>query len=60
MLVLTRKRDERIYIGDDVVITISAILDHQHRPIEGARVRVGITAPKEVIVLREEVAERNK
>lgn len=49
MLVIARKRSERIRIGDDVVITIVHI---------GANnVRVGIEAPRSVTVLREELSE---
>ena len=47
MLVLTRKPDERILIGDDIVITV---LD-----IRGDGVRIGIDAPRGVRIQREEV-----
>lgn len=47
MLVLTRKRDESIIIGDHIVITVVDI--HE------GKVRLGIEAPKEVSVHREEV-----
>jgi len=47
MLILTRRLEERIYIGDDIVITM---LD-----IEGNRVKLGFDAPKSVNILREEV-----
>lgn len=47
MLVLSRHRNEKILIGDDIEITIVAIL--------GDQVRVGITAPLDVAVHREEV-----
>lgn len=49
MLVLTRRKDQRIVIGDDVVITV---LD-----IRGDTVRIGIDAPRTVQVHREEVHE---
>lgn len=49
MLVLSRKRDESIFIGDEVVITIV--------DIRGDKVRLGIEAPKEVSVHRREVKE---
>jgi carbon storage regulator len=49
MLVLSRKKDEILYIGDDVVITIVEII--------GDRVRLGIDAPKDVPVHRREVYE---
>lgn len=47
MLVLSRKRNESIQIGDDVRITIV--------DIRGDKVRVGIAAPKEIPVHRQEV-----
>jgi carbon storage regulator len=49
MLVLTRKRGEQILIGDDIVITI---LD-----VKGDSVRVGIDAPKGVVIHRLEVMQ---
>lgn len=49
MLVLTRHRDESIIIGDDIVITV---ID-----IRGDKVRLGIAAPLEVSVHRQEVYE---
>jgi carbon storage regulator len=47
MLVLSRQRDESIIIGDNVIITV---ID-----IRGDKVRLGIEAPKEVPVHRQEV-----
>lgn len=47
MLVLTRKHEESIRIGNDITITILRI--------EGNRVRLGIEAPRDVKVLRTEV-----
>ena len=52
MLVLSRHRNERIFIGDDIVITVVEIL--------GDKVRLGIAAPIEVTVHRQEVYERIK
>ena len=49
MLVLSRQRDEVIKIGDDIEITVV--------DIRGDKVRLGITAPKEVMVHRKEVYE---
>ncbi len=49
MLVLTRKRDERIMIGDEIEITVV--------DIGSDRVRLGITAPRSVPVHRREVYE---
>lgn len=50
MLVLSRKKDEKIMIGDDVVITIVEV--------RGDKVRVGIEAPRDIPVNRSEVVER--
>lgn len=47
MLVLSRQRDESIIIGDNVVVTVV--------DIRGDKVRLGIEAPKEVPVHRQEV-----
>ncbi|HEY8463328.1 MAG TPA: carbon storage regulator CsrA [Bacillota bacterium] len=47
MLVLTRKRNESIIIGDDVKVTIVEV--------KGDQVKLGITAPKQVSVHREEI-----
>ena len=47
MLVLSRHRDESIMIGDDVVITIV--------DIRGDKVRLGIDAPQNIPVHRQEV-----
>ena len=47
MLVLTRKSGQGVVIGDDIRISIVSI--------DGDRVRVGIEAPKEISVHREEV-----
>ena len=49
MLVLSRRKDESIMIGDDVEITIV--------DIRGQKVRLGITAPKNIPVPRREVYE---
>jgi len=47
MLVLTRKVDESITIGDSIVLTVLAI--------DGEKVKIGITAPREMLILRQEV-----
>lgn len=49
MLVLSRKKDESIVIGDDVEITIV--------DVRGDKVRLGINAPREVPVHRKEIYE---
>ena len=48
MLVLSRKLGERIVIGDRIVVTVVK-LDH-------GQVRLGIEAPREIAVFREEIA----
>ncbi len=50
MLVLSRRADESLFIGDDIKITV---LD-----IRGGQVRIGITAPEAIKVHREEVYQR--
>lgn len=52
MLVLSRQRDESIMIGDDIVITIV--------DIRGDKVRLGIQAPTQIPVHRQEVYEAIK
>jgi carbon storage regulator len=49
MLVLSRRRDEQIVIGNNIVITIV--------DVRGDKVRLGIDAPQEVTVHRREVYE---
>ena len=50
MLVLTRKAEEKILIGDNVVVTISKI--------QGNRVWIGLDAPASVRIVREEIAAK--
>lgn len=52
MLVLSRQRDESIIIGDNIVITVV--------DIRGDKVRIGISAPTEIPVHRQEVYEAIK
>ena len=47
MLVLTRRIDEKIVVNDNIIITVLAI--------EGEKVKIGISAPREVPVLRFEL-----
>lgn len=51
MLCLTRKQNEQIRIGDDIVITIVWI--------GPGKVRIGVDAPKETPVVRTELLERD-
>ena len=50
MLILTRKVGESVLIGDGIKVSVLAV--------KGNQVRVGIDAPKDVSVHREEVRER--
>jgi carbon storage regulator len=50
MLVLSRKESQRIRLGDSIVVTIVKI--------SGDKVRIGIEAPSDVLVLREELEPR--
>ncbi|HEY2683991.1 MAG TPA: carbon storage regulator CsrA [Steroidobacteraceae bacterium] len=52
MLILTRRAGETLRIGDNVEVTVMAI--------NGAQVRIGIKAPRHVVVDREEIAERKR
>lgn len=51
MLVLSRKQSERIRLGDSIVVTIVRV--------SGDKVRVGIEAPSDVIVLRDELGPKS-
>ena len=52
MLILTRRPDETLCIGPDITLTVLGI--------KGNQVRLGINAPKNVIVDREEVHQRKQ
>jgi carbon storage regulator len=52
MLVLTRHSGDSIVIGDDIEITIVEV--------QGDKVKIGINAPKSIIVLRKELIEEAK
>ena len=47
MLVLSRKESEKIMLGDEIVLTIVRV--------SGDRVRLGIQAPKDMLILRHEL-----
>jgi len=49
MLVLSRKLNEQIVIGDGIVVTVVAI--------RGGQVRLGVDAPKDIPIFREELRE---
>lgn len=52
MLILTRRVGETVVIGDDIVVTVLGV--------KGNQVRVGVKAPRDVAVHREEIFERIK
>jgi carbon storage regulator len=52
MLILTRRAGEALRIGDDIEVTVMAV--------NGSQVRIGINAPRDVAVDREEIAERKR
>ena len=52
MLILTRRAGETVLVGSDITITVLGV--------KGNQVRIGINAPKDVAVHREEIYERIK
>jgi carbon storage regulator len=52
MLILTRRAGEALRIGDDIEVTVMAV--------HGSQVRIGINAPRNIAVDREEIADRKR
>ena len=52
MLILTRRVGETLVVGDDVTVTVLGV--------KGNQVRIGVKAPRDVAVHREEIYERIK
>lgn len=50
MLILSRRVDETLMVGDEVTVTILGV--------KGNQVRIGVNAPKEIAVHREEIYKR--
>ena len=50
MLILTRRPGETIHIGNDITVTVLGV--------KGNQIRIGVQAPKDVAVHREEILER--
>jgi carbon storage regulator len=50
MLILTRRPKQTVTIGNDITLTVLEI--------RGRQVRIGVNAPRETVVLREEIVEK--
>ena len=50
MLILSRRQGERIMIGDNITLTVVEIVR--------GKIRLGFDAPRDVVILRQEVADR--
>jgi carbon storage regulator len=52
MLILTRRQAETLVIGDNVTVTVLEI--------QGGRVRLGVNAPRDIVVNREELCDKTR
>ena len=52
MLILSRKTNEQIHVGDDISITVVSV--------SGSRVKLGIDAPESVKIIRSELAQKQR
>jgi carbon storage regulator len=52
MLILTRRQSETLVIGDNVTVTVLEI--------QGGRVRLGVNAPRDIVVNREELCDKEE
>lgn len=52
MLIVTRRIGESLVIGDNITVTVLAA--------QGQQIRIGVHAPKEIPVLREELVQRDR
>ena len=52
MLILTRRPTQTVTIGNDITVTVLEI--------RGRQVRIGVTAPRDIAVLREEIVEKTR
>ncbi len=51
MLIITRRIDETVLVGDNIEVTVLAV--------KGNQVRIGFNAPEDILILREELADTN-
>ena len=51
-LTISRRENERVFIGEDIIVEV--------RQIQGSKVRLSITAPSEVNIRREELPEEDE
>ena len=60
MLVLSRRQDESVVLGDEVTVTVEEISDDDGQRIYGAKVRLGFESPRHVSIYRSEWREREE